>query len=85
MNKTGVPNGKIPIQKLQHHTFSVEFQTALLEAISDSKGGSISWREYKIIKDQYNATLGDFVAVILKNKLVWSLQPFVIKLRSPES
>ncbi|TMD65881.1 MAG: hypothetical protein E6I91_09645 [Chloroflexi bacterium] len=80
-----VTNGKIPIQKLHHHTFSVEFQTALLEAISNSKGGSISWREYKFIKDQYNATLGDFVAVILKNKLVWSLQPFVIKLRSPES
>jgi DNA-binding CsgD family transcriptional regulator len=79
-----VTDGKITIQKLQHHAFSVDFQTKLIEAISNSKGGSISWREYKIIRDQYNATLGDFVAVILKNKLIWSLQPFVIKRRPPE-
>jgi hypothetical protein len=74
-----VTDGKRPFQKLQHHEYSVEFQTALLAALANSADGSLSWKEYKNIRDQYNATWDDFITIILKHRLVWNLQPFVLK------
>ncbi len=74
-------DGKRSIQKLQQHEFSVEFQTALLAALANSRDGNLFWKEYRNIRDQHNATWSDFVAVILKNRLVWSLEPFVLKQR----
>ena len=76
-----VTDGKRSIQKLQQHEFSVEFQTALLRALANSQDGSLSWNEYRSIRDQYNATWNDFLAIILKNRLIWNLQPFMLKMR----
>ncbi len=72
-------DGNRPIQKFQQHEFSREFQTALLTALENSRDGTLNWQEYRRIRDQHSATWSDFLAVILKNRLVWSLQPFVLK------
>ncbi len=77
-----VTDGKRSIQKVQHYGFPVELQTALLSALANSQNGSLSWREYRSIRDQYNATWNDFLAIILKNRLIWNLQPFVLKLKA---
>jgi hypothetical protein len=74
-----VTDGKRPFQKLQHHEYLVEFQTALLAALANAQDGTLSWKEYRNIRDQYNATWDDFIAIILKHRLVWNLQPFVLK------
>jgi DNA-binding CsgD family transcriptional regulator len=74
-----VTDGKRPFQKLQHHEYPVEFQTALLAALANAEDGTLSWKEYRNIRDQYNATWDDFIAIILKHRLVWNLQPFVLK------
>ncbi|SRR6266487_1993052 len=76
-----VTDGKRSIQKLQHYEFSVELQTALLGALANSQDGRLSWNEYREIRNQYNTTWDDFLAVILKNRLIWDLQPFVLKMR----
>ena len=78
-----VTDGSRPIQKLQQHEFAVEFQTALLMALENSRDGTLSWAGYRSIRDQHQATWSDFLAVILKNGLVWSLQPFVLKQKVP--
>jgi len=80
-----VTDGSRSIQKLQQHEFSMEFQTALFIALENSRDGTLSWTEYRSIRDQHNATWNDFLAVILKNGLVWSLQPFVLKQKVPSS
>ena len=80
-----ITDGYRSIQKLQQHQFAVEFQTALLMALENSRDGTLSWTEYRSIRDQHQATWNDFLAVILKNGLVWSLQPFVLKQKVPSS
>ena len=74
-----ITDGSRSLQKLQQHEFDVEFQTALIMALENSKDGTLSWSEYRSIRDQHNATWNDFLAVILNNGLVWRLQPFVLK------
>jgi DNA-binding CsgD family transcriptional regulator len=76
-----VTDGTRHFQKLQDHEISVEYQTALLSALANSEDGTLSWKEYRDIKDQYSATWNDFLAIILKNRLEWNLQPFVLKQR----
>jgi DNA-binding CsgD family transcriptional regulator len=74
-----VTDGKRPFQKLQNLELPPGFEENLLKTLSNSEIGSLSWKEYKQIRDLYNASWIDFVAVIIKNRLVWSLQPFVLK------
>jgi len=74
-----ITDGSRSLQKLQQHEFDVELQTALIMALENSKDGTLSWSEYRNIRDQHNATWNDFLAVILNNGLVWRLQPFVLK------
>lgn len=80
-----ITDGTRAIQKLQQHEVPKEFQAALLAALEHSLNKVISWKEYKSIRDQYNVTWDDFTSVILKNRLVWSLQPFELKLKIPNS
>lgn len=77
-----VTDGTRVFQKFQQHKFPAEFQTALLMALENSRDGTLSWKEYRTIKDQYNITWDDFIAVILQNRLIWRLQPFVLKQRA---
>jgi hypothetical protein len=76
-----VTDGKIPFQKLQKLELSPDFEGTLLKTLANSETGLLSWKEYRNIRDQYDATWIDFVVVILKNRLIWSLQPFVLKQR----
>jgi DNA-binding CsgD family transcriptional regulator len=74
-----ITDGKQPFQKLQYHELPIGFESTLLKTLTNSDAGFLSWKEYREIRDQYNATWIDFVAVVLKNRLVWNLQPFVLK------
>jgi hypothetical protein len=76
-----VTDGKRPFQNLQYHELPTGFESTLLRTLANSDTGFLSWKEYREIRDQYNATWIDFVAVILKNRLIWNLQPFVLKRR----
>ena len=77
-----VTDGKRDIQKVQQHNYPVEFQAAMLTALENSRDGALNWPEYRSIRDQQNATWDDFIAVILRNRLIWNLQPFTLKLRA---
>jgi hypothetical protein len=76
-----VTDGKRPFQNLQYHELPTGFESTLLRTLANSDTGFLSWKEYREIRDQNNATWIDFVAVILKNRLIWNLQPFVLKRR----
>ena len=78
-------DGNRVFQKFQQHKISAEFQTALLMALENSRDGTLSWKEYRIIKDQHNITWDDFIAIILQNRLIWILQPFVFEQRASVS
>ncbi|MEL7409749.1 MAG: TnsA endonuclease N-terminal domain-containing protein, partial [Cyanobacteria bacterium J06558_2] len=70
-----VTDGRYSIQQIQRHEVKVDFSNAILEKL---RQGNINWTEYKKIKDQFNPSRDDFVALVLKNKLFWKLSPFLL-------
>lgn len=76
-----ITDGRKTFQCIRQHPIPVAFQQALLEALEQSPTTSLSWKEYQVIRDQHAASWIDFQAVILTNKLVWSLQPFTLQKR----
>ncbi len=73
-----ITDGRITIQSFWHHTIPAPFQKSLLDTLL---AGPLAWREYRQIRETHQATWTDFVAVILRNHLIWTLHPF--KLRCP--
>jgi hypothetical protein len=74
-------DGKRSFQQFQHDEIPEEYQTAMLSALANSADGTLCWKEYRNIRDQHHATWNDLLALILKNRLIWTLQPFVLKRR----
>ena len=70
-----VTDGKYSIQQIQRHEVKPDFSSFVLEKL---RQGNIDWTEYKKIKEQFNPSRDDFVALVLKNKLVWKLSPFLL-------
>jgi len=70
-----VTDGKYSIQQIQRHEVKPDFSNSILEKL---RQGTIDWTEYKKIKEQLNPSRDDFVALVLKNKLVWKLSPFLL-------
>ncbi len=68
-----ITDGHRTIQQAQSHTVNVQFASAVLDRV---KSKSLSWREYKEIAEQHNASAGEFVALVLRSELDWSLGPF---------
>ena len=71
-----ITDGRIAIQSYWQHSVPVSFAAALREAATIQP---LSWREYRKIRDTYQATWTDFVATILQNNLVWILHPFRVQ------
>ncbi|MDY6938199.1 MAG: sigma factor-like helix-turn-helix DNA-binding protein [Cyanobacteriota bacterium] len=70
-----VTDGRYSIQQIQRHEVKPEFSSYVLEKLCQ---GNMNWSEYKKIKEQFNPSRNDFVALVLKNKLVWKLSPFFL-------
>ena len=70
-----VTDGKYSIQQIQRHEVKPDFADSVLAKL---RQGNIGWTEYKKIKEQFNPSRDDFVALVLKHKLVWKLSPFFL-------
>jgi hypothetical protein len=78
-----ITDGKKTFKQLRQHTIPPAFQQALLAAIMQSPTQSLSWNQYQAIRDQHSASWMDFLAVVLNNRLIWSLKPFTLKNSTP--
>jgi hypothetical protein len=73
-----ITDGRHTIQQMQNCTVNVQFATEILDRL---KSTSLTWSEYKVIADFHNVSTSEFMALVLKAELDWSLGPF--KLRGP--
>lgn len=71
-----VTDGKYAIQQIMHHEVNPSFSKKVFEQIA--KLGKLSWQEYRKIRDEYSPSRNDFVALVLKNRLIWRLSPFLL-------
>jgi DNA-binding CsgD family transcriptional regulator len=74
-----ITDGRKSLQQIKQHPIALPFQTALLEALANAENGSLSWNEYKVVRDTYHGTHKDFIAIVLTQRLIWSLDPFTIR------
>ena len=68
-----ITDGRYAIQQIQHLEVNPTYSKAVLESL---QAGALSWLQYKKIRDEYSPSQNDFVALVLKNKLIWRLSPF---------
>jgi len=68
-----ITDGRHAIQEVQRKTSMAEFAEAVLSRLDH---GSLSWSEYKAIRDEYDADRNDFLALVLQKRLLWTLGPF---------
>ncbi|MBN2392921.1 MAG: hypothetical protein JXR84_19475 [Anaerolineae bacterium] len=72
-----VTDGRYTIQQIQRYEVNTEFSEEVLAALQIQ---TLSWVEYKQIRDKYSVNRNDFLALILKNRLIWQLNPFALSL-----
>jgi hypothetical protein len=72
-----VTDGRHAIQEIQRHPIHSEFAQAILNRLNVAP---LCWPEYKAIRDEYGISRNDFLALVLRNKLIWTLQPFRLAL-----
>lgn len=70
-----ITDGRYSIQQVQRQEVKPEFANAVLASL---RQGPLSWIQYKDIRDKYNVSRNEFLALILKNRLVWKLSPFTL-------
>lgn len=68
-----ITDGKYAIQQVQSYAINPQFAKDVLSALGK---GTLSWGEYKLIRDKYNVKRNEFLALVLKNRLIWQLNPF---------
>jgi hypothetical protein len=82
-NKVGfgilITDGRYTIQQIQKYPVNPVFSDFVLKELQK---GIIYWDQYKHIKEIFNPKTQDFVALILKNRLIWRLSPFYLALKS---
>jgi len=71
-----VTDGNYSIQQLVDHEVNLSYSNAVIKQISQN--GQLSWQEYRKIRDEYTPSRKDFVALVLQNKLIWRLSPFLL-------
>jgi hypothetical protein len=74
-----ITDGRRTFKEIRQHEIPSAFQEALLSAIGQSSTQSLSWEEYQVVRDQYAASWTDFLAIVLANRLDWSLWPFTLR------
>ena len=71
-----ITDGKFAIQQIMYHNVNQNDSIAVFKHLA--KSGELSWQEYRIIRDEFSPSRNDFVALVLKNKLIWRLSPFTL-------
>lgn len=74
-----ITDGTKTLQQVKQHPIALPFQTALLEALAHAENGTLSWEEYRVVRDQHQGTHKDFIAIVLTQRLAWSLDPFTLR------
>ena len=72
---TMVTDGRLTLQQIYQHSIKPGYEEAVLEEVEH---GPISWQKYLSIRDHFQPGRRDFAAVIIQNRLVWRLGPFVL-------
>jgi hypothetical protein len=72
-----ITDGTYTLQQIQRHKSKSEY---VAEILSYLENGPINWEQYKQIKQIHCPNRDDFVAMILKNGLLWQLGPFKLSL-----
>jgi hypothetical protein len=72
-----VTDGRYAIQQVQRRDTNPSGSQAVLEALQH---GSLSWHEYRMIRDRHKISKSEFLGLILQNRLVWELGPFRLSL-----
>jgi hypothetical protein len=68
-----ITDGRLAIQQVQRFEINPDFAKDVLSALDR---GALSWGEYKRFRDKYGVTRSDFLALVLRHRLVWQLSPF---------
>jgi hypothetical protein len=71
-----ITDGRSSIQEIQRWDVDPQFEKGIVDAVAQ---GPIHWADCKAIRERYSAGLKDFVAVVLRNKLEWRLDPFTVR------
>ena len=73
-----ITDGRKSIQQVMQHEFDPNFAEKILSLLSKR---SLNWHEYKKIRSEFNIKYIDFMAFVLKERLVWQLSPFKLSRR----
>ena len=68
-----ITDGRYAIQQVQRNEINPQFAEDVFSALGK---GPLTWNEYKRIRDKHNVKRNDFLALVLKNRLIWQLNPF---------
>jgi len=74
-----VTDGRYTIQQIQRHDINPSFANDVLASLET---GPLSWAQYRQIRDEHDVTRNDFVALVLRQKLIWKLNPFMLSVAS---
>ncbi|WP_025663302.1 TnsA endonuclease N-terminal domain-containing protein [Aquimarina megaterium] len=70
--------GKDYIDKLMCHTYNKDFEEELRRRLQEKGGRTMFFKEFKMIREQYNAVWIELLVIVLKND--WCLYPMPFKL-----
>lgn len=71
-----ITDGRIALQVVQRHSVPAAYRTAVQQTLA---AGSISWPKYRQLRDEYRPSHIDFAALVLQDRLVWTLLPFCLR------
>lgn len=74
-----VTDGRIGLQHAQLHSIPPGYRAAVHQALAS---GSISWPRYREVRDEHHPSPLDFAALVLQDKLEWTLLPFRLRRRA---
>lgn len=72
-----ITDGRLSIEFLREYSVHAQYMQAVIARLGK---GTLGWREYVAIRDQFAIGRSDFVGMIVQNKLHWQLQPFELRL-----
>jgi hypothetical protein len=70
-----VTDGKNTIQQIKCHNENQDFSKDILYQLQNK---TLSWSDYRKIRDKYKIDHKDFMALVIKNKLIWEWSPFAL-------
>jgi hypothetical protein len=72
-----VTDGRYAIQQVQQRDIRPEFAQAILKGL---QRGPLTWPRYREIRDEYSVSRNEFLALVLRKRLIWELNPFRLSL-----